>query len=106
MESGDLGRYPYQDLLAPPVAPAPIYTQGVFEMADRLHKLKALETRLLLAIEEADERTLPGLAKQYRETIQEIEEIEGADNDGDEISEILAGRAADGKAGAVRKSRA
>ena len=40
----------------------------------------------------------------YRETIREIEEIEG--NDGaDEISEILGKRDADGKPGAVRKDR-
>ena len=45
------------------------------------------------------------LAKQYRETVREIEEIEGAANSEDEICEILGERAADGKSGAVRKSR-
>lgn len=46
------------------------------------------------------------MAKQYRETIREIEEIEGVSADGDEISEILTNREADGKPGAVRKNRA
>ena len=40
------------------------------------------------------------------ETIREIEEIEGANNHGDEVSDILGERAADGKPGAVRKDRA
>ena len=74
-------------------------------MADRLTKLKELEAKLLIAMEEADVRTLAPIAKQYRETIREIEEIEGNANDGDEIGEILAERAADGKPGAVRKTR-
>jgi len=71
----------------------------------RLDKLKALEAQLYVAMDGADIRTLPALARQYRETIREIEEIEGTDKDGDEISEILAERAADGKAGAIRKNR-
>ena len=75
-------------------------------MADRLVKLKELEAKLLIAMKEADVRTLAPIAKQYRETIREIEEIEGTADDGDEISEILAERAADGKPGAVRKARA
>ncbi len=74
-------------------------------MADRLVKLKDLEDRLLAMMDEADEKTLPALARQYRETIREIEEIEGTGNNDDEISEILAERAADGKSGAVRKNR-
>lgn len=57
-------------------------------------------------MEEADNRALAPLARQYRETIKEIEEIEGEANSGDEISEILAERAAHGKPGAVRKNRA
>jgi gluconate kinase len=69
---------------------------------DRLGKLKALEGRLYSAMEEAKMNTLPALARQYRETIREIEEIEGAETDGDEIAEILSGREADGKPGAVR----
>ena len=72
---------------------------------NRLTKLKELEARLLTAMDEADERSLPAIARQYRETLKDIEEIEGAGNDGDEIGEILAERAADGKSGAVRKNK-
>ena len=53
-----------------------------------------------------DCRALPQLTKQYRETSREIEEIEGANDDGDEIGEILAERESDGKPGAVRTHRA
>lgn len=73
----------------------------------RLDKLKELAKILATNIDEcADVRALPQLAKQYRDTVREIEEIEGMDNSGDEIGEILAQRAADGKPGAVRKNRA
>jgi len=68
----------------------------------RLEKLKDLEVRLMACMEEADERSLPALARQYRETIREIEEIEGASDNGDEIADILAQRDSAGKAGAVR----
>ena len=74
-------------------------------MAGRLEKLKDLEERLLDMMDGSDEKTLPALARQYRETIREIEEIEGTGDNDDEISEILAERAADGKPGAVRKAR-
>lgn len=74
--------------------------------ANRLTQLKALLVVIAEAIDQGPgSRDLASLAKQYRETIREIEEIEGAHNDGDEISAILAGRAADGKSGAVRKNR-
>lgn len=73
----------------------------------RLDKLKELAKILATNIDECEDvRALPQLAKQYRDTIREIEEIEGTDNNGDEISEILAKRKADGKPGAVRKNRA
>lgn len=75
-------------------------------MADRLAKLKELEDFLLRNLNTSDIRSLAGIAKQYRETIKEIEEIEGAKPDGDEISEILAERQAVGKSGTVRKNRA
>ena len=55
--------------------------------------------------ERFDTEALPALAKQYRETVREIEEIEGTQNHGDEISELIAQRQADGKPGAVRKDR-
>jgi hypothetical protein len=42
------------------------------------------------------------MAKQYRETLKEIEEIEETEDNDDDIAELLAQRDADGKAGAVR----
>lgn len=70
----------------------------------RLDKLRKLEKDLENLMAKANSRTFASLARQYRETIREIEEIEG--NDGaDEISEILGKRDADGKPGAVRKDR-
>lgn len=72
----------------------------------RLDQLRLLAGILAKNIDECtDVRALPQLAKQYRDTVREIEEIEGADNHGDEIGEILAQRKADGKPGAVRKNR-
>ena len=74
---------------------------------DRLLQLKELAKVLAGSIDSCnDPKALPPLAKQYRETIREIEEIEGANNNGDEVSDILGERAADGKPGAVRKDRA
>lgn len=58
----------------------------------RLEKLKALETELQQAMEDADARTLAPLAKQYRETLKEIEELEQDNDDLDEIARILANR--------------
>ena len=72
---------------------------------DRIDKLKELEARLYASMEEADSRSLPSLAKQYRETIREIEEIEGHHDNDDEIGEILAMRDAHGEPGAVRPNR-
>lgn len=72
----------------------------------RLDQLRLLAGILAKNIDECtDVRALPQLAKQYRDTVREIEEIEGVDNHGDEIGEILAQRKADGKPGAVRKNR-
>ncbi len=100
--------------------PAPIYTQGIFERGgssmkmksitakgSRIEQLKELAKVLAAAIDACiDPKALPAMAKQYRETIREIEEIEEVSADGDEISEILTSREADGKPGAVRKNRA
>ena len=85
-------------------ASADLHTEG-FYMGNRLEKLKELEATLYAAMEGASVRELPALARQYRETIKEIEEIEGTAGTNDEIGEILAERAADGKPGAVRKGR-
>ena len=74
---------------------------------NRLEQLIALRDILQEAIDTCDsKRDLAALAKQFRETIKEIEDIEGTEDNHDEISEIIAGRAADGKSGAVRKNRA
>lgn len=76
-------------------------------MSTRLEKLKDLEARLYSTMGRCLSSELAGLAKQYRETIREIEEIEGSVKEpDDEISKILAQRAAAGKPGAVRKNRA
>lgn len=68
----------------------------------RLEKLKDLESELLAMMKKANSRTFASLAKQYRETIKEIEEIEGATDDGDEIAQILSDVDSDGNARAVR----
>lgn len=47
-------------------------------------------------------KDLGPIAKQYRETINEIEQIEGVNDKDDEIGEILSERKADGKSGTVR----
>ena len=67
---------------------------------NRLEKLKELEEDLKSLMKKANTRTYAQLAKQYRETIKEIEEIEGNQGGRDEIAEIL--RESDGKPGAVR----
>lgn len=66
----------------------------------RLEKLKQLEIVLQEAMETADEKSLASLARQYRETLKEIEEIEGAHDDTDEIAKLLSG---DGESGTNSK---
>lgn len=56
----------------------------------RLEKLKDLELRLAAAMTEADARSLAGIARQYRETIREIEDIEGVEDE-DEIGDVING---------------
>lgn len=80
--------------------------KSVTAKGGRLEQLKELAKVLAAAIDGCDDlKALPQMAKQYRETIREIEEMEGAADNGDEIGAILSERAADGKAGAVRKGR-
>ena len=79
----------------------------VARTGSRLEQLKNLAGILAKQIDLGEEnkdglKTLPQLSKQYRDTIKEIEEIEGADRNDDEIGEILTARTADGKSGAVR----
>ena len=71
----------------------------------RADKLKALEEQLSGALEEATPQNIAAIAKQYRETLKEIEEIEGAEQKDDDIEEILSRRATAGKPGAVRPNR-
>ena len=72
---------------------------------NRLGKLKALAELLAEKMDKVKyAKDLPPLAKQYRETIREIEELDG-DKEEDEISDILEKRLADGKSGAVRKDK-
>ena len=71
----------------------------------RVDKLRLLEEQLQDALENAGPQTIAAIAKQYRETLKEIEDIEGAANTGDEIADILSAREAAGKPGAVRQNR-
>lgn len=56
----------------------------------RLEKLKELEAELKDLMSKANSRSYAALCKQYRETIKEIDEIEGDNGGEDEISKILA----------------
>ena len=67
-------------------------------VVNRLDKLKALEAELRAAMDGADSRTLAPLAKQYRETIREIDELEENNGELDEIARILANRQANSNA--------
>lgn len=79
---------------------------GLTEMVDNGTRLEQLKELLRILADEIDERPgardLAQLSRQYRETLKEIEEIEGAEQNDDDISEILSERAAAGKSGAVR----
>lgn len=68
----------------------------------RLEKLKELEERLALSMGECENKELAAIARQYRETLKEIEEIEGAQANDDDIAAIMSERETAGKAGAVR----
>nr|DAU98198.1 MAG TPA: hypothetical protein [Caudoviricetes sp.] len=73
---------------------------------DRLAELKNLKIILAKQIDmctsmEDGPKLMPQLSRQYRETLREIEEIEGVGDD-DEIGELLTARKADGKSDAVR----
>lgn len=60
--------------------------------SSRIDQLREL---LLILAKEIDDgpgaRDMASLAKQYRETLKEIEELEGAEDDTDEIAKLLAG---------------
>jgi hypothetical protein len=56
----------------------------------RLEKLKALEKELKDLMSKANSRSYAALCRQYRETIKEIDEIEGSENGEDEIAQIIS----------------
>ena len=58
----------------------------------RLEKLRELEADLRDLMAKANSRSYPALARQYRETLREIDELEKDDGDIDEIARILADR--------------
>lgn len=79
---------------------------GLTEIVDNGTRLEQLKELLRILADEIDKRPgardLAQLSRQYREALKEIEEIEGAEQNDDDISEILSERAAAGKSGAVR----
>lgn len=69
----------------------------------RLEQLESLLEVLADAIDDGPgARDLSQLAKQYRETLLEIETIKGVGEDDDEIGNILSKRSSDGKTGSIR----
>jgi hypothetical protein len=70
----------------------------------RLEKLKELEADLKELMSKANSRSYAALCRQYRETIKEIEEIEGTDNGEDEIAKLIS-ECSDGQSRAVRPNR-
>lgn len=56
---------------------------------DRLEKLRRLEADLHDLMGKANSRAYPALARQYRETLREIDEIEGGLDADDEIAAII-----------------
>lgn len=76
------------------------------EIVNNGTRLEQLRELLEILADEIDQRPgardLAQLSRQYRETLKEIAEIEGAEQNDDDISEILSERAAAGKSGAVR----
>jgi predicted nucleic acid-binding protein len=74
---------------------------------DRVSQLRALLKILADAIDSRPgARDLASLSKQYRETLAEIEALEGNAPKNDQIEELLKNRKANGKSSAVRKNRA
>jgi hypothetical protein len=74
---------------------------------DRLEMLQLLAGMLAKRLDQGvDDKSLASVAKQYRDTLREIEELKGANGGGDEeIDELMQARAAKGRPGAVRERR-
>lgn len=58
----------------------------------RLDKLRELEAQLRELMDYANTRSYALLAKQYRDTLREIDEIESGDDGDDEIALIIRKR--------------
>lgn len=59
----------------------------------RLDQLKTLALVIAEQIDDGDEsHSMAQLARQYRETIREIAELEGEDDDGDAIAQLISKR--------------
>lgn len=56
---------------------------------DRLEKLRALEADLLAMMREASPRDMASLARQYRETLRDIDAIENGEDADDEVAAII-----------------
>ena len=79
--------------------------KSITARGSRLDQLRQLAKVLAVGIDSCQDcRALPQLTKQSRDTIREIEEIEGADHDTDEIGAILAQRGKDGQPAACCKT--
>jgi hypothetical protein len=80
----------------------------MLEQKTNLPRLEQLRELLLILAREIDDgpgaRDMASLVKQYRETIKEIEEIEGNEPEDDEIAKLLGD--SDGVPGPVRKNNA
>jgi hypothetical protein len=80
----------------------------MLEQKTNLPRLEQLRELLLILAKEIDDgpgaRDMASLVKQYRETIKEIEEIEGSEPEDDEIAKLLGD--SDGVPGPVRKNNA
>ena len=70
---------------------------------DRLSRLIELRDKLYSAIQKCEsKRDLAALSRQYRETLREIDEIEGGPKEDDELGALLAQRRSDGRPSSVR----
>ena len=69
----------------------------------QLGELEALAEILSEQLQVSDEKTVAAIAKQYRETLYEIERVKGMEQTNDEIDDILS--EGDGKPTAIRQDR-
>ena len=69
----------------------------------QLGELEALAEILSEQLQVSDEKAVAAIAKQYRETLCEIERVKGMEQTNDEIDDILS--EGDGKPTAIRQDR-